>query len=70
PDLPGWRVDGPAGETMRHAARILAPGGVVVLRIEDRKVRPPEWPGLNLVDERRYGRSRVCRYGNGPGDDE
>ncbi len=69
PDLPNWRVGGPAEETMRHAARILAADGVVMLRIEDKKVAPPEWPGLALADERRYGRSRVCRYGNGTGGD-
>ncbi len=64
PDLPEWRPDGRAGGVMREAARLLAPGGTLVFRLEDGKAAPPDWPGLELVSDRRYGRSRVCRYGD------
>lgn len=63
PDLPEWREGGRAAGIMRGAARVLAPGGELVFRLEDGKVAPPEWPGLSLRSDRRYGRSRVCRYG-------
>lgn len=62
PELKEWRSDGAAGAVMRDAARVLAPEGILVFRLEEGKVAPPDWPGLTLADERRYGRSRVCRY--------
>jgi 16S rRNA (guanine966-N2)-methyltransferase len=43
------------------AAERLAPDGVLVLRLE-RTVRAPALPGLALVRDRTYGRSRVCLY--------
>lgn len=64
PELGEWRPDGSAAGIMRDAARVLSPGGVLVFRIEDRKIAPPDWPGLRLAKEKRYGRSRVCRYEN------
>ena len=62
PDLPEWREGGRSGGEMRDAARVLTPGGILVFRLEDGKATPPEWPGLELASDRRYGRSRVCRY--------
>lgn len=62
PDLGEWRPDGAAGGVMRDAARVLKPDGLLIFRLEDRKHVPPEWPGLELRAEKRYGRSRVCRY--------
>lgn len=64
PELGEWREGGRAGNVMRGAARLLAPDGVVVFRIEEgRGMAPPAWPDLVLTSDRRYGRSRVCRYG-------
>ncbi|MDR1744928.1 MAG: RsmD family RNA methyltransferase [Planctomycetota bacterium] len=62
PELAEWTRDGAAGDVMRDAARLLAPDGLLVFRLEEGKVPPPGWPGLELSDERRYGRSRICRY--------
>ncbi len=63
PELPEWRADGGSGGVMREAGRLLAPDGALVFRLEDGKIAPPEWPGLELDSDRRYGRSRICRYG-------
>lgn len=63
PDLPEWRPDGTAGGIMRDAARLTAIGGTLIFRLEDGRAATPEWPGLELTVDRRYGRSRVCRYG-------
>lgn len=63
PDLPEWRTGGRAEGVMRHVARLLAPGGLVIFRIEDRRATAPDWPGLALAADKKYGRSRVCRYG-------
>ena len=68
PDLKEWHADGAAGAVMRRAARALAPEGLLVFRLEEGKIAPPAWPGLALADERRYGRSRVCRYVPATGD--
>lgn len=62
PELAEWREGGSAGETMREAARVVAAGGTLVFRLEEGKMSPPPWPGLELESDRRYGRSRVCRY--------
>lgn len=62
PDLPEWRAGAGAEGLMRDAARVLLPGGTLVFRLEDSRIGPPEWPGLRLDSDRRYGRSRVCRY--------
>jgi len=47
---------------MRDGARLLADGGRLVFRFEEAKATPPDWPGLVLKQDRRYGRSRVCQY--------
>lgn len=62
PDLSEWHENGRAGRIMRETARLLAGDGILVFRIEDGKIAPPPWPGLRLESDRRYGRSRVCRY--------
>lgn len=62
PDLPEWRADGGCGGLMRDAARVLREDGVLVFRLEEGKATAPEWPDLALVSDRRYGRSRICRY--------
>lgn len=62
PDLPQWTRGGAAEGLMRDAAGITAPRGVLVFRLEDGKASTPDWPGLELAADRRYGRSRVCRY--------
>lgn len=67
PELKEWRGGGRADGLMRETARLLADGGVLVFRLEDGKALPPAWPGLALGSDRRYGRSRVCRYGKDPG---
>lgn len=63
PDLPRWRPGGEAEAGMRDAARLLAPGGALVFRIEDKKIDASHWPDLELLKDRRYGRSRICIYG-------
>lgn len=65
PDLPRWRPGGGAETAMRDAARLLARNGVLMFRLEDRKIDAPEWPDLEPVMDRRYGRSRVCIYEKG-----
>jgi 16S rRNA (guanine966-N2)-methyltransferase len=56
-----WRIGGGAETAMRSLAGIMAVGGSLVLRLDDSEV-PPEWPNLESEDERRYGRSLICRY--------
>ncbi|MCD7895072.1 MAG: 16S rRNA (guanine(966)-N(2))-methyltransferase RsmD [Planctomycetaceae bacterium] len=62
-ELRQWGPDGQAAGAMRRIAEILSPDGQVVFRVEDKKFAPPDWPGLRLDSDRRYGRSRICRYG-------
>lgn len=62
PELGLWRAGGGAEAVMRDSARLLADGGTLVFRLEDGKAEPPAWPELELFSDRRYGRSRVCRY--------
>ncbi len=62
PELAAWRAGGGADRLMADAAKRLRPGGVLVFRLEDGKAQPPDWPGLRLESDRKYGRSRVCRY--------
>ncbi len=61
-ELAQWRPGGAAENIMRRAAELLVPGGELIFRLEDKKAAPPEWPGLVLAADRKYGRSRVCRY--------
>jgi 16S rRNA (guanine966-N2)-methyltransferase len=44
------------------AARLLAPDGRAILRVEKTSSLPERWEGLELADERAYGRSRVGFY--------
>lgn len=62
PELAAWTAEGVAGGVMRLAAEVLAPEGVLVFRLEEGKIPPPEWPGLAPAKEQRHGRSRICRY--------
>lgn len=62
PELGEWREGGKAEETMRDSARLLVDAGTLVFRLEEGRAVPPPWPGLALESDRRYGRSRVCRY--------
>ncbi len=62
PDPREWDKNGEGRVLGTHLARILEPSGIAILRIEDDKVAPPTWPGLALEREKRYGRSRICRY--------
>lgn len=66
-DLGDWTPEGTMGPAMRDAAARLAPGGTLVFRLEDGGMTAPDWPGLRLAADRRYGRSRVCRYENDGG---
>lgn len=63
PELAEWRPGGRAEPIMRDTGRILASGGSLAFRLEDGKADTPDWPGLVVQSDRRYGRSRVCRYG-------
>ncbi len=65
-ELRQWGPDGQAAAAMRRIGEILAPDGLVIFRVEDKKFAPPEWPGLRLDADRRYGRSRICRYVKAP----
>ncbi|MCC8180287.1 MAG: 16S rRNA (guanine(966)-N(2))-methyltransferase RsmD [Planctomycetes bacterium] len=62
PDLPQWQSGGARSGLMLAAGEAVRPSGTLVFRIEDKKVAPPEWPGLELEADKKYGRSRVCRY--------
>lgn len=62
PDLAEWRAGGLMDGAMREACRLTSPEGVLVFRLEDGKASPPDWPGLRLTADRKYGRSRICRY--------
>lgn len=63
PELAEWNAGGQAEAVMRRTAEALAEKGVLVFRLEEGKAAPPEWPGLTLMKDKRYGRSRICRYG-------
>lgn len=61
-DLAAWTADGSAQPVMSAVARLLQPGGQLIFRLEDKKAQVPDWPGLDAVSDKKYGRSRVCRY--------
>lgn len=65
PDPRQWGENGEGCALGGQVERILGPSGTVILRIEDDGVPPPVWPGLDLEREKRYGRSRICRYRKG-----
>lgn len=61
-DNPGWPQSPEAQALMRGTARLLAPEGRLIFRFEHRRLEPPVWEGLHLLNDRRYGRSRVLFY--------
>lgn len=61
-DNPGWPQSPEAQSLMRHAARLLAADGRLIFRFEHQRLDPPVWQGLQLQNDRRYGRSRVLFY--------
>lgn len=61
-ELAEWRGGGGAEAAMRDAARILSPEGLLIFRFEDVGAETPDWPGLRMFSDRKYGRSRVIRY--------
>ncbi len=63
-----WGEAGAGQAVMRATGRLLGPRGRLCFRFEHERVAAPAWPGLHLVRDRRYGRSRVCLYG--PGEDD
>ena len=60
-EAPEWRAGGGADSSMRALAERLTAGGTAIFRMEDGN-EPPEWPGLQAMGGRRYGRSLICRY--------
>lgn len=69
PDANAWARDGGGAELMQTLSKILAPDGMILLRVEELKgrSRDPEdgawqWDGLQLLRQDVYGRSRICRY--------
>ena len=62
PDAVEWAKGEEGRELGEALVKLLSPEGVAVLRIEDDKASPPQWPNLTLTRENRYGRSRICRY--------
>ncbi len=65
PDANAWVKDGGGTELMQKIAKILAPEGMILLRVEEMKSRSEkawQWDGLHLLREDVYGRSRICRY--------
>lgn len=68
PELGEWHSGGAAAGMLQCGRRLVAAGGTLVFRLEDGRAAPPEWPGLRLAVDRRYGRSRVCRYEYDGGD--
>lgn len=62
-DAETWGVDPASRAIIDATARLLAAEGQLVFRLEaDRKAPAPEWGALALVKDKRYGRSRICRY--------
>lgn len=70
PDANAWASDGGGEELMQVLSKILAPDGMILLRVEELKGRSRDpdkdawqWDGLRLLRQDVYGRSRICRYG-------
>lgn len=67
PDPAAWAESGDDARLGGLLARLLAADGVVALRLEGKRAAPPEWDGLEMARDGKYGRSRVCVYGRTPG---
>lgn len=67
PDTPSWGSSPGTRHLCEAIAARLAEGGLVVFRYEHDRMDAPMWPGLVLVRDRRYGRSRLCWYGHASG---
>lgn len=62
PDVCRWDELSDAREIMINAKNLLEQDGRIVFRYEHRKLDCPEWEGLKLLKDKRYGRSRVLFY--------
>ncbi len=67
---PEWNQEDTAQSMMKESARLLADDGLLIFRYEQDKTDAPVWPELELLRDRKYGRSRVCIYGHPEADDE
>ncbi len=67
PDPARWNQDSGGKALMRACSDLLEADGLAILRLEDAKVATPQWDGLELVRENKYGRSKICRYCTAPG---
>lgn len=68
PDAESWGVGDVSRALCARLAACLAAEGVLVFRFEHGKAAAPTWPGLALMRDRRYGRSRLCWYAHAEGD--
>ena len=57
-----WRDDPDAAQASRLLPGLLAPEGVMLFRLEDRRAAPPVFDGLSAGNDRKYGRSRIVEY--------
>jgi 16S rRNA (guanine966-N2)-methyltransferase len=69
-DAAKWETLPETETIVRETSRLLAPGGLLVFRFEQKKRQPPGWNPLELLRDRCYGRSRVCVYGRQESDGE
>lgn len=65
PDTVSWGETPHTRPLCEGLAGRLAQDGLLVFRYEHEKATAPRWPGLSLVRDRRYGRSRLCLYAHG-----
>jgi 16S rRNA (guanine966-N2)-methyltransferase len=68
PGPPAWAENGDDVRLGGALAGILAPDGIVVLRLEGKTARPPAWDGLVPGRGRRYGRSGIYMYARSAGE--
>ena len=61
-DAKQWENDPGGLVVRREASRLLSDDGILIFRLEAKGATPPDWPGLILARDKKYGRSRVCRY--------